>query len=50
MSPLHLNQSTSGAGKMGLALLRQHHVADFHPAEHDGLSSPEEDEALAVAK
>jgi hypothetical protein len=31
-----------------LALLRQPHVAYFHPEEHGGLLKPEEDEALAI--
>ena len=50
MSPRRLNQSTYGAGRMGLVLLRQPRVADLHPEKHDGLLNPEEDKALAISE
>lgn len=50
MSPRRLNQSTHGAGRMGLVLLRRPHVAYLHPEGYDGLLKPEEDEALAISE
>jgi hypothetical protein len=50
MSLRRLNQSTHGAGRMGLVLLRQPHVTYLHPEEHNGLLKPEEDEALVISE
>jgi hypothetical protein len=50
MSPRRLNQSTHGAEKMGLVLLRQPHVVYLHPEEHDALLKPDEDVALAISE
>lgn len=50
MSPRRLNPSTHGAGRTGLVLLRQPHVAYLRPEEHDGLLKPEEDETLAISE
>jgi hypothetical protein len=50
MSPRRLNQSTHGAGRMGLVLLRQHHVTYLHPEELGRLLKTEEDEASAISE